>query len=88
MEFFIDIKVELAERGVHDGDACDLFEVFKHIHGLEETTQERFWRRLAGIVVKLDELINNENPAKQQHQGYGLRIKTRLVKTRVGLPLS
>ena len=86
MDLFVDIKVELAEKDLHDGNANDLFEVFKHLHELNEETQSCDWRRLAGIVVKLDELINMENPAKQWKL-FGQKQVKKCAKTRVCLPL-
>ena len=89
MELFVDIKVELCEKELADGDATSLFELFKHLHGLDEEIQCRFWRKLASIVWNMDDLINKENPA-MQWKGYGVKRyakKSKLIKTRVGLPL-
>ena len=87
MELFIDIKLNLIEGDLYDGNANHLYGLFKHLHGLSEEVQAMYWRRLACIVMELEELINTGNPAKPW-KGYGLKqaAKKKLM-TRVCLPL-
>ena len=88
MELFVDIKVELMEEDLYDGNANYLYGLFKHLHGLKEDVQAMYWRRLACIIMELEELINGENPAKQW-KGYGLKqAAVKKLKTRVFLLLA